>query len=272
MPIEQIEAVGRAPLAALDDIMRAICADHAAGRLTDDETQALYEAVYARRKALKQPVQGHSPLKVVVVREEAERPPVANVGPRRAARSGPRQLTLRIPRPATYDRARSRERRRRLAYSGPMPARLAAYFTPGELAALRVIADEVRDHGKCDLTLGKIAACAGVGRTTVQNAIRVAERLGLVAVQERRLPGARSLPNVIRIVSAEWRSWIERGRKGGGFKIVNPTDRLCFTRGLRGNIERATAGGTQLPYDRGSDRAHRSGADTRLPQPGASSA
>jgi hypothetical protein len=153
-----------------------------------------------------------------------------------------------------------------------MPARLAAYFTPGELAALRIIADEVRDHGKCDLTLGKIAACAGVGRTTVQNAIRVAERLGLVAVQERRQPGARSLPNVIRIVSAEWRSWIERGRKRGGFKIVNPTDRLCFTRGLRGNIERATAEGTQLPYDRGSDRAHRSGADTRLPQPGASSA
>ena len=260
MPIEQIEAVGRAPLAALDDIMRAICADHAAGRLTDDETQALYEAVYARRKALKQPVQGHSPLKVVVVREEAERPPVANVGPRRAARSGPRQLTLRIPRPATYDRARSRERRRRLAYSGPMPARLAAYFTPGELAALRVIADEVRDHGKCDLPLGEIGGRAGVGRTTVQNAIRVAVRLGLVGVQERRQPGARSLPNVIRIVSAEWRSWLERGHKGGGFKNPNPTDRLCFTRDLKGNGVRANAGGTRQPHDRGPDRAHRSSA------------
>src|ERR671929_80025 len=82
-------------------------------------------------------------------------------------------------------------------------------------------------------------------------------RLGLVAVQERRQPGARSLPNVIRIISAEWRSWIERGRKGGGFKNVNPTDRLCFTRGLRNNDVRANAGKTWQPHDRGSDRTHR---------------
>src|SRR5919202_1824007 len=131
-------------------------------------------------------------------------------------------------RASPYDRARSWERRRRLAYSGPLPPRLAARFTVGEAAALKVIADEVRAHGKCDRTLGEIAARAGVGRTTVQNAIRQAVKLGLVAVQERRRPGARSLPNVIRIVSAEWRSWLERGRKGGGFKNVNPTDKPCF--------------------------------------------
>ena len=254
MPNDKIEAIGRLPLAALDDIMRAALTNHIAGRLSDDEAQAIYEAVEARRKALRRPIQGHSPLKVVVVREEVERPPVANVEPRRAARPGPRQLILRIPHPATYDRARSRERRRRLAYSGPMPARLAARFTPGELAALRIIADEVRDHGKCDLPLGKIAACAGVSRTTVQNAIRVAMRFGLVAVQERRQPGARSLPNVIRVISAEWRSWLERGRKGGGFKNPNPTDRLCFTRGLRNNDARANAGGTRQAYDRRPDR------------------
>jgi hypothetical protein len=135
---------------------------------------------------------------------------------------------LRIPRPATYDRARSRERRRRLAYAGPLPPRLAARFTVGEAAALKVIADEVRAHGKCDRTLGEIAARAGVGRTTVQNAIRQAVRLGLLAVQERRRPGARSLSNVIRIVSAEWCSWLERGRKGGGFKVVNPTGKARF--------------------------------------------
>src|ERR687884_1225710 len=182
MLTDKIEAISRLPLTALDDIMRAALTDHIAGRLSDDEAQAIYEAVEARRKALRRPIQAHSPLKVAVVREGAERPPVTNVEPRRAARPGPRQLTLRIPRPATYDRACSRERRRRLAYSGPMPARLAAYFTPGELAALRVIADEVRDHGKCDLTLGKIGGRAGVGRTTVQNAIRVTVRPGLMSV------------------------------------------------------------------------------------------
>src|SRR5919202_1593180 len=118
-------------------------------------------------------------------------------------------------RASPYDRARSRERRRRLAYSGPLPPRLAAWFTVGEAAALKVVADEVRAHGKCDRTLGEIAARAGVGRTTVQNAIRQAARLGLLAMQERRRPGARSLSNVIRIVSAEWQSWLERGRKRG---------------------------------------------------------
>src|ERR671932_75659 len=107
LPNDKIEAIGRLPLAALDDIMRAALTDHIAGRLSDDEAQAIYEAVETRRRALKRPIQAHSPLRVVVTREEAERPPVANVEPRRAARSGPCQLTLRIPHPATYDRRRS---------------------------------------------------------------------------------------------------------------------------------------------------------------------
>src|SRR5919199_91494 len=122
-----------------------------------------------------------------------------------------------------------------------MTPRLAAWFTVGEADALKVVADEVREHGKCDRTLGEIAARAGVGRTTVQNALRQAARLGLLAVQERRRPGARSLSNVIRIVSAEWRSWLERGRKGGGFKVVNPTDRSGFQRDLRSNVGAPTA-------------------------------
>ena len=257
MLTDKIEAIGRAPLAALDDIMRAALTDHIAGRPSDDETQALYEAVETRRKALKRPVQGQTPLKVSVVREGAERAPAGNVAasraPAHAPARGPRQLVLRIPHPATYDRARSRERRRRLAYSGPLPPRLAAWFTVGEAAALKVIADEVRDHGKCDRTLGEIAARAGVGRTTVQNAIRQAAKLGLVAVQERRRPGARSLPNVIRIISAEWRSWLERDRKGGGFKEANATGRLGFQRGLRGNVGAPIAETARHPHnDRGS--------------------
>src|ERR671938_481035 len=99
LPNDQIEAIGQLPLTALDDIMRAALTDHIAGCLSDDEAQAIYEAVETRRRALKRPVQAHSPLKIVVVREDAKRPPVTNVEPRRAARSGPRQLVLRIPRP-----------------------------------------------------------------------------------------------------------------------------------------------------------------------------
>jgi hypothetical protein len=43
-----------------------------------------------------------------------------------------------------------------------------------------------------------------VGRTTVQNAVRQARRIGLVTVQQRRRRGLPSLTNIIRIISAEW--------------------------------------------------------------------
>src|SRR3712207_9038579 len=97
-----------------------------------------------------------------------------------------------------------------------------------------VISAEVREHGRCERCLGEIAARAGVGRTTTQNAIRQAVRLGLVTVEERRRPGQRSLPNVIRIISREWRAWMERGPRqpdeGGGFKAVNTTKSSGFSR------------------------------------------
>ena len=258
MPIEQIEAIGRLPLAALDDIMRAALTDHIAGCLSDDEAQAIYEAVETRRRALKRPVQAHSPLRVSVVREGEERAPAPNVAgsraPARAPARGPRQLVLRIPRPATYDRARSRERRRRLAYSGPMPAHLAQSFTPAEVAVLRIVADEHRDRGGCALCVDEIAARAGVCRRTVQNALRHAERLGLVSITERRRESARNLPNIVRVVSREWLAWIEHHSKtavrhgrgsqpaarhgvthagpGIGCKTVHPTDKACSFKGI----------------------------------------
>ncbi len=233
MPIEQVETIMRAPAAALDALARAVWADYAAGKLTEAEAGAVAEAIEARRKALKRPVQGHSPLKVVVVREEAEWPPMANVEPRRAGRSGPRQLTLRIPRPATYDRTKSRERRRQLAYYGPMPAGLAARFTPAEVAVLRVIADEHRDRGGCARSVDEIAARAGVCRRTVQNALRHAERLGLVMITERRQSASRNLPNIVRVISREWLAWLEhRGR--GGCKAVHATEKIGFQEGLKG--------------------------------------
>jgi hypothetical protein len=57
---------------------------------------------------------------------------------------------------------------------------LAAEFTPGEDAALGIIADECRVHGFCDLSNDAIAARAGGHRTTVQSALRKARELGLI--------------------------------------------------------------------------------------------
>jgi hypothetical protein len=66
----------------------------------------------------------------------------------------------------------------------------------------------------------------------VQNAIREAARLGLVTVEERRREGRRNLPNIVRIVSKEWTSWLARGGRLSrtkaeapiGCKNLRPTD------------------------------------------------
>jgi hypothetical protein len=91
------------------------------------------------------------------------------------------------------DKQASIDRRRRLAAAGPLPPAWASRFTTGELAALKIIGSEVRQHGVCALYIDAIAARAGVCRTTAQNALREARALGLVVVKERRRQGMPSL-------------------------------------------------------------------------------
>jgi hypothetical protein len=95
-----------------------------------------------------------------------------------------------------------------------MPPGLACKFTTGELAVLRIVGDEVRQHGRCDRTLGEIAARAGVCDRLARNAIRQAARLGLLTIEERRRQGQKNLSNVVRIVSREWAAWLARGDRG----------------------------------------------------------
>src|SRR4051794_41391327 len=108
-----------------------------------------------------------------------------------------------------------------------LPSLMTLRFTVGELAVLRIVGDEVRQHGRCDRCVDELAARAGVCRSLVKNALRTAARLGLVTVEERRREGRRNLPNVIRIVSREWRG--RRGRRapppGGRKKNPPPQDR-----------------------------------------------
>ena len=98
---------------------------------------------------------------------------------------------------------------------------------------MRIVADAVRDRGACLMTLGEIAARAGVCVTTARNALRQAAREGLLTIEERRRDKRPNLANVVRIVSREWTSWIARGRrpnssapapKGGGCKKTGATD------------------------------------------------
>src|SRR5215203_6186590 len=116
----------------------------------------------------------------------------------------------------------SMERRRRWAASGGLPPALAARFTTAETAVLAVVAAEVMKHGACTLTVGHIAALAGVSETTVRNAMREAQALGLVHVEERRLTAWRNAPNRVTITSPEWNAWLRLRRRGEGANWCSP--------------------------------------------------
>src|SRR3954468_15972758 len=109
----------------------------------------------------------------------------------------------------------SMERRRRWAASGALPPALASRFTTAENAVLAVIAAEHVKAGRCTLPIDHIAALAGVGRTSVKNALREAQRQGLARIEERRVSAWRNAPNVVTITAPEWLSWL-RMRRGVG--------------------------------------------------------
>ena len=83
----------------------------------------------------------------------------------------------------------SMERRRSWAASGRLPPALASRFTLAEQSVLAVVAVQVKQHGACALTVGHIAALAGVAETTVRNALRQARVLQLVTIEETRDSG-----------------------------------------------------------------------------------
>jgi len=212
--------------AELDDILRDMWVDHTHGLLTENEVEVLNEAAWARREALQ------------------ARRPETRPKPRTTPSGAPRASARRRQR--SPDRQASIERRRRLVASGPLPPPLAARFTWGEQAVMRIVGDECRAHGCCTLHIDAIAARAGVHRTTVQNALREAQGRGevpgvpIISVQERRRKGQRSLTNIIRIVSREWSDWLHKGRRwpgeGVGSKRTpaeksNTTDTDLFLRG-----------------------------------------
>src|SRR5947209_6531800 len=200
---------GARTLMRLDHLSRSIWQGLTAGAVGDDDAQALAERLHARRS---------------VIRSEIK-PVGIPVG--RPSLFPPRRLQKAPKRPVAI------ARRRHLAASGPMPPALACKFTVSELAVLRIIGDEVRQHGQCDRCVDELAARAGVCRRMVQNAIREAARLGLLTIEERRREGRRNLPNVVRIVAKEWTSWLARGGQSSrpsaealrGCKKLRPTDK-----------------------------------------------
>ena len=176
---EIARAVQTAPRSRLAELAATIWRAFGAGAIGETDAQALAEAVETRKRI-----------------------PTAPTQPRRVG-SRPRA-------------PESLERRRRWVSSGWVPPQIACRFTAGELAALSVVAAQVAKHGRCDLALDHIAALAGVGRTTVRNALGEARRLGFITVEVRRLRAFRNDTNVVRIAASAWQSWISMRRSTPG--------------------------------------------------------
>jgi hypothetical protein len=181
-------AVMAAPRVELPNVSAQLWKAYAAGQVTEAEASELSELIEARKVL----------------------PPVAR--PQRQ-RVGSRPRT-----PASL------ERRRKWAASGRLPPGIACRFTPAEVAVLAVVACEAAKRGVCALTLGHIAALAGVSETTARNALREARRLGFISIEERRLTAWRNLPNLVRLVAPEWMAWLRLRPEGGGCKFANPTN------------------------------------------------
>src|SRR3954451_13110711 len=142
MFIEQLRrAVEASPRVELAKVASLLWRAYAAGQVSEDQASELSDLIESRRAlpAPQKPIQ--------------------------------RRLGSRPRSPA------SMERRRRWAASGALPPALAARFTLAETAVLAVITAEILRHSACTLTVGHIAALAGVSETTVR--MHCALRAGL---------------------------------------------------------------------------------------------
>src|SRR5262249_47911154 len=120
------------------------------------------------------------------------------------------------------DREKSRKRRAGVAADyDAMPSQIRCLFQEAGAAGRAGCAREQQCHGRCELHVETVATKAGVSVRTVQNTRKRAAELGLITCEERRIPGQKSLTNVIRIVAADWLAWLERGRRAIGCKTFS---------------------------------------------------
>jgi hypothetical protein len=176
----------------LDMLARLLWRGYGEGEIGDDDAEALAACIDRRRPLGRATAPGWGK-------------PVGGLAGRIGSRFVSRQ------RPRSPDRKASRDRRRMLGGSGVLPAELRQHYTEGQRSVLCIIAGEVKHHGICDLPIDKIAALAGVCRTTVQTTLHEARLLSHVKITERPQPGRKHLTNIVEIVSLEWRAWLRRG-------------------------------------------------------------
>lgn len=224
-------AIDAAAVSNLDEVAKIVWRSLALNVISDDEAEQLSAAIDAKRHAL-------------------------------ASRPGTRRLPPTLGERHRTSRARRSEasilRRRRWSSSGAVPSSIAMNFTTGEAAVLAVVARQVQRCGHCVMFMEQMAAIAGVGRTTVRNALRQAQALGLLVVEERRITGNRNQSNLIRIVSKEWLLWLGFSRRGGCKKALTTSYQYSETVSNRGR-EQGEHQGIAPPFRRETRRRPLSG-------------
>jgi hypothetical protein len=144
----------------------------------------------------------------------------------------------------------SRQRRRQLASDGRLTPRVRAAHTESERAALRIIAGECIRNGSCTLPIAAIAAKAGCGRTSVQNALRAANNK-FINVKERPMANGRNKTHVITIIDPEWLAWLHlgEGSKLRQYPLSNLPSKKMNTNKTSLNTTSAAALGTAVEKD-----------------------
>jgi hypothetical protein len=191
----------------LDNIARAVWHDWGKGAFTDDEATLLIGAIDQRR-----PITFHRPARGGAGAHNPASRLLARIG----SKFTPRPCRKRL---SDEERTKRRHRKRMLGGSSALPDTLRQHYTEGERAVLFIVAGEVKRHGICDLPIDEIADRAGVGKTTVQNAVHEARRLGHVEITERPQRDAKNLPNVVKVTSSEWLAWTRRAVRSAAGRV-----------------------------------------------------
>lgn len=217
------DAIGAAETGSeLDDLVKLVWRGNFDGAIDDVDAMHLVKYVEQRR-----PLHRHARQQLTFPGIPVPEPNLRRVTSTRQRSRFPRRREQRAP-----DKQASYERRHRLAYSGVLPRHLAPGLTIGDMAVMRIIADEYVRAAGCELSLAALAARAGVCRKTAKRAMQKARGERLISIEERPVHGRRHKTNLIRIISFEWLKWLRRPKEkngadqvaGGGGHFVPPTD------------------------------------------------
>lgn len=137
-------------------------------------------------------------------------------------------LPIKIRSLSSEKQLEQRNKRRTMASGSYMPTSIAKDYTEAERAVLAVLFMKMMNFKKLaysDVT-DEIAKIAGCCRRTMQKAVRKAQWLGHIVIQERPRRGLKNLPNIYRVLNKELIAWIRKGINMGR-KEISMTSTGC---------------------------------------------